>query len=491
MVISTYDLAGGRNLGLHHVAYLRAIAEGVDRTVCARLYLDARDAAQARDAHQEIIDAARAIARRSAAGRSSWRLLGVLVSAKKPSQAPTLEQYVEQRNLNDWDEAQCMAWYLEDYPQPADSARRSRLLSRQMDLIRVLETTAAQPPDADDPIECWYDELTTQRLAAAGMRTLGELLQKVKLSSTWYADVPAIGEEKAHRIAAQANRLVPNFDYSPAPVSPSAFNQPSVANAALIDRWTASGVAASTAKKYKREATRLALWLEIERGEGAEIVSMRPEECAAYVNFLKRIPRQWLSERQARIGPFSPGWAPFRVQPSEDAQAESIAALTTFFSWLRQTGEIKTSPWAPHCEVSASATTAGRPRSGVNPFQSKMGALRTNVARARASLETAMLGLICCLLDTGEVSAQALTKLRIADVAADASTVRVGKRLVSLTSGASELLEESLRWRAVSYSSAEAAYPLLCNPRFPDRPLSYRALLTLIEKWTNTEGSFD
>lgn len=483
MSTSTCDRSERRNLGLHHVAYLRAIAEGVDRTLCARLYLDAQDAAQARDAHQEIVEAAKTIARQSPAGRSSWRLLGMLVAPKKLADAPTLEQYIEQRNLHDWDEAECLVWYLEDHPQPPDSARRNRLLSRQMELIRVLETAAAQPPSAQDPIECWYDETTTQRLAAAGIRTLGNLLQRTVMSANWYAQVPAIGAEKASRIAAQAKRLIPDFACAPAfavLASAPEFPKPLPANVALIVGWTSSGIAASTAKRYEREATRFALWLESERA-GTAFTLVRPEDCSAYTSFLASIPEQWISKSQARLAPFSPGWAPFREQPSEEARSESIAALTTLFGWLRQTGAVDVSPWAQD----APATTAGRPRGGGNPFQAKMAALRGNLAQAERSLETALLMLICCLLETREVSAQALTKLGTVDLATDASSVRVGKKWVPLPPDTTTALEELLTWRCLKLPPTGLGHPLLCNPRFPDRPLSYRTLLTLMEKWGN------
>lgn len=52
-----------RRLGLHHFAYLRAVAEGLNPGECARHYLGIAHGHEARTAHQEVVDAVRAVAR--------------------------------------------------------------------------------------------------------------------------------------------------------------------------------------------------------------------------------------------------------------------------------------------------------------------------------------------------------------------------------------------------------------------------------------------
>ena len=53
-----------RRLGPHHFAHLRACAEGLDLADCARRYLGIEHGHEARTAHQEAVDAVRALARR-------------------------------------------------------------------------------------------------------------------------------------------------------------------------------------------------------------------------------------------------------------------------------------------------------------------------------------------------------------------------------------------------------------------------------------------
>ena len=53
-----------RRLGPHHFAYLRAVAEGLSLADYARRYLGIEHGHEAKAAHQEAVDAVRAVARR-------------------------------------------------------------------------------------------------------------------------------------------------------------------------------------------------------------------------------------------------------------------------------------------------------------------------------------------------------------------------------------------------------------------------------------------
>jgi hypothetical protein len=66
-------------LGLHHFAYLRAIAEGLPIVEAAKRYLGVEHGHQAKVAHLQTRDAVRAVARRR--GLSAWRLIGLSFSA--------------------------------------------------------------------------------------------------------------------------------------------------------------------------------------------------------------------------------------------------------------------------------------------------------------------------------------------------------------------------------------------------------------------------
>ena len=66
-----------RRLGPHHFAYLRAIAEGLDRQDCARRYLGIEHGHEAVTAHRLVVDQVRAAARRR--GETSARLIGLTI----------------------------------------------------------------------------------------------------------------------------------------------------------------------------------------------------------------------------------------------------------------------------------------------------------------------------------------------------------------------------------------------------------------------------
>ena len=53
-----------RRLGPHHFAHLRAVAEGLNLTDCARRYLGVEHGHEAVTAHRQAVDAVQAVARR-------------------------------------------------------------------------------------------------------------------------------------------------------------------------------------------------------------------------------------------------------------------------------------------------------------------------------------------------------------------------------------------------------------------------------------------
>jgi len=63
------------HIGLHHFADLRAVAEGLDIAQCVARYLGTEHGHEARSAHQQTVDAVRAIVRRRS---EPWRLVGLV-----------------------------------------------------------------------------------------------------------------------------------------------------------------------------------------------------------------------------------------------------------------------------------------------------------------------------------------------------------------------------------------------------------------------------
>ncbi len=93
-------------IGIHHFAHLRAVAESLDLVECAWRYLGIDHGHQALAAHRQTVNVVRAVARRR--GESAWRLIGlsITVPVADASVLPSLDEFVDARNLDGWSEAE-------------------------------------------------------------------------------------------------------------------------------------------------------------------------------------------------------------------------------------------------------------------------------------------------------------------------------------------------------------------------------------------------
>ena len=401
-------------LGNHHFAHLRAVAEGLDVQDSAKRYLGIEHGHQARTAHLQTVERIRAIARR--AGEGAWRLIGLSIRIDLDANQPTLEEFIEQRDLDGWSEAEVAAMYQETYPVDRKGKKRAQLRQRQLDLIKRLEQHSAEAPSPTDLVTGWFDEVVAKRLLGAGLTTLADLNAKIATGGRWYRTLPSVGEAKAERIAAHLATLLPRavrpsralfvlsgtpnlfaapspapqgllagpaLPYSPLP-SPTAMDGPDgypnrltlgsglrkggnfagvgdgEIQAALpsptlptllkarndleaVDAWvSARSGSIHTAKAYHREANRLLLWLQYERG-GKSLRQMDVGDCGDYMAFLQTIPATWIS--RVRAAPGQPGWAPFRGPLSHRSQALAITLIASLFGWLQSAQYLTANPW--------------------------------------------------------------------------------------------------------------------------------------------------
>ncbi|MDQ3061186.1 MAG: site-specific integrase [Pseudomonadota bacterium] len=387
-----------RRLGAHHFAHLRAAAEGLGVPESARRYLGVEHGHQARAAHQQTLDAVRAVARRR--GESAWRLIGLAIRTPGASAHPSLEDFAAERGLEGWREDELRQMHAEAYPVDPKAARRQRLRARQLALLRRLENLAAEVPLASDSVAGWFDDTTASKLITAGMSTLGELQAVMAIGGRWYRTLPAVGPGKAQRIAAHLALLLPDSDaprrvFSPGvsaasqaaraglrpqigplaqpgavslvpaasqgaprtdpdiePTALAAAAQRPAPGAALlhaasdaqaVQGWIgARAGSVATARVYQREATRLLLWLEHEAG-GKTLRQMSVHDCSAFMAFLQHIPPQWMS--RARAAPGEPGWAPFRGHLSHQSQKQAVTINASLFAWLQAAQYVSANPW--------------------------------------------------------------------------------------------------------------------------------------------------
>jgi integrase len=371
-----------RRLGPHHFAHLRACAEGLDVGDCARRYLGIEHGHEAKTAHQEAVDAVRAVARRR--GESAWRLVGLTIRSPAGAPRPSLDAFAQQHNLDGFSESEVVKLYAEAYPLERKTARGQRLRERQLMLLRRLEGVAAETPQSSDLVAGWFDEALAARLVTAGLLTLGALNARIAAGGRWFASLPAVGIAKARRIERHLATLLPK-DVQPAKplfalsATPALFGAPSPAHTSgapdaqtdeapsdlvvleatkvalarplldvnsdlqAVQSWIqARAGSLATVRVYQREAHRLLLWLQYER-LGATLAQMGVADCGAFMAFLQHIPPRWIS--RARAAPGTPGWAPFRGPLSHASCRQSITIIASLFAWLQSAQYLSANPW--------------------------------------------------------------------------------------------------------------------------------------------------
>ncbi|MGJ7582702.1 tyrosine-type recombinase/integrase [Variovorax sp. RHLX14] len=364
-----------RRLGRHHFAHLRAVAEGLDLTACAARYLGTEHGNEARTAHQQTVDAVRAVARRRG---EPWRLVGLSIKTSGVER-PTLDAFADGR-FDGFSEADVREIYQESFPADRKAARSQRLRERQLALLRRLESVAAEQPQDSDLVMGWFDDRTADKLTAAGIISLGELNARIAIGGRWYRTLPAVGEAKARRIAQHLATLLPaaprvlrpvftlSTRSSPAsasppvdaaliPILPDQSALPATAlpspgdrvrlldvdsDADAVQAWIAARAGSTaTAKAYQREATRLLLWLQHERQRS--LIQMDVGDCTAYMAFLQHLPARWISRERARPG--QPGWAPFRGPLSHASHRQALVIVNALCTWLQAAQYLPSNPW--------------------------------------------------------------------------------------------------------------------------------------------------
>jgi integrase len=109
------------------------------------------------------------------------------------------------------------------------------------------------------------------------------------------------------------------------------------------ERWIeARAGSIATAKVYRREATRLLLWLQYERG-GLRLDQMEAGDCRDYMAFLQHLPPHWIS--RVRSQPGQPGWAPFRGPLSHSSHRQAVTIIAGWFAWLQSARYLTHNPW--------------------------------------------------------------------------------------------------------------------------------------------------
>lgn len=523
---STYSRPGlAGQLGRHHFAHLRCVAEGVPILESAFRYLGIEHGKQAQAAHRQAVDAVQAIARKQS--KKTWRLIGLTIRAGShgTDQRPTLQEFIEQSSLEDWSEEEALLLYEQAFPVDRKSLRNQRLRNLQHRLLTEIEASSAETPRPEDSVFAWFDEKTAAKLAGAGVQSLADLHQRIQTGGRWYAAISAIGAGKAERIESHLAMLLPQaqpvpqvlfnvpaasaahqgvasqsptvVDVAAYPKSESALPSPvpsalmtASSDLEAIEAWI--GMRANslqTAKCYRREAHRLLLWLRYE-ADGMPFGSMRIEDCRRYQLFLESIPAHWMSKRH--LSPGTPGWAPFRGPLSLSSRKQALVIVSSMFAWLADGHYLPSNPWAlmgrkrARPENAVSSSSKAFAEETVRDFLSFLERLPPSPSRSR--MRFILLFVESVGLRSSELLGAKLGDLRCLDEGWFLQVNGNGSknRLVGIPKQAFECLNNYLSDRglgAIGPGADLEEAPLLASTIDPMKFIGYQALYETVKIW--------
>lgn len=515
-----------QRIGPHHLAHMRAVADGLEVRHCARIYLGIEDLREAESTHNELTARLRLAARQ--AGERHHRLIGIRIREKvrqAPALAnrPTLAEFIEARSLDGWSEAEQLEIYEAEFPASPGTGtaletlqRRERSRLRVVEILRRLEldgATTATPHPTDD-VHAWLPDHLAQRLVQAGYLSIGALAVRIRQGGTWYGGIQAVGRAKAAQIAQQIEAVLPGsttritpFDLlatvsTPSPPLPSstAMVVPSTAyrldnlgaigsDAQAIQSWVQAAAGSdSTRKSYEREGRRLLLWLQIERG-GRRLTDFKLDDALAYRAFLAFIPDGWIS--RVKASPGTVGWTPFKGQLSAASQTQAMTIVGAWFDWLVNAEYLRGNPWRllkkagqGRAEDTRALDTKAITDRAMGEIEAFVERQEPTPARARARF------ILSFLSNTGLRSAELLTAT-VGDIRVEAEGVflRVtGKREkvrdVLLVDHAVRILDDYLNARGLGgVEDAPSGAPLLSSIEDGMTPVGYQTLYKTTRRW--------
>lgn len=412
MATSTYSASGrvqaaaATKLGAHHLAYLRAVAEGVPQRAAAARYLghDLHDGAVAlRRAHNAVVDQVRTLARRQ--GDRRWRLVGLVVTAREAEQtAPPIDQWAESLGLDGFGQADLLALYSEAFPPDRKAQRDGRLRRQQLDLLQTLANGVTEPALPHHRLDAWFPAHLCRSLMDNGLLLVSDLQTLVRTGGRWWKSIPRIGVGKADRLSQHLELLLPGstpaLRHAPLArrgqhlASAIALGPAAAADSQQQQRLSLDRVAAphsstglvsdATADTTQRagslgfvlapehlatrdlQADTLAVraWIRARAGSDATAKAYRRElgrfllfldqrslslsrcnadDCLAYMVLLQNVPPEWSAKRTAPLG--HADWSPFAGPLSHRSQRQAIVVVASCFGWLVAARYLPGNPW--------------------------------------------------------------------------------------------------------------------------------------------------
>lgn len=386
--VKTAVIADGQ-LGNHHFAFLRAMAEGIDPSECAERYLvghERVDPRTARVIQRQLLGRVFAVAKalNDIGLREASEQLEAAEAAHAASsnKLPSLGEFADTLDSDMYSESELIELYQERYggaSQVTDFGYKTKIKA-----LNYLQGRLAKTPNGDDSLAQWLPARLCTPLQRHGVLSLNNLITFINRSGrTWYRLVPRLGRERAGRLLEWLEQIQPNCHerlcvhtnttlnqvlvgmpvtsvtvteskqdlliptlvpleqlYVPVHLNGSAgafrgnLTNTLGANTDLqaIEAWfkLLASTSNQTQIAYKREIERFYLWALLECRK--PLSSLDAVDCASYKAFLQKPPAHWVCalpypRTHAR-------WKPFRGELSAASAQRSLAAVSRLFDDL-------------------------------------------------------------------------------------------------------------------------------------------------------------
>jgi site-specific recombinase XerD len=453
-----------RHLSREHFAFLRGLVQGLPARDLWSRYMTVEGRFDERLVARTITwlkDELAATARRDRKTRIA-RLVSMDLSRTRAGEGgtgspkrPTLEEFASRFEPGYYSERELIELFTEEFPPDRRAQRRHRLVAQQLDALVWLESVAANDPQLDDPVASWLPDVTASRLAAAGVHTLAQLIDRINGKGyRWWSGVAATGPTKAARIAAwlaphaaRLNRPIgghvetPRRQLSVHVLAPrekqtgvvpmerlavpasldgrsGVFRAPRHLNLLraetdlqAVQAWLRSKRSPHTVRAYTKEAERFVLWAVLVKAK--PLSSMTVEDCEDYRDFMADPqPRDvWCGQRgRERWGPL---WRPFNGPLDARSERHAVTILKNLYGWLNSQGYLIGNPWAG---VTPRMPAAPRINAG-RAFTKKQWALITERVRALPETDAnRRLGVVLTLLYTTGLRREELVTRLVSDL---------------------------------------------------------------------------
>ena len=373
------------------MAFVRCWAEGLDLADAWNRYLFVDGSADARRARGELgrlLDLLRSLAK--AHGRPEIAALlrrDPEAIVERGPMRPTLDEYRARHPADFYSEAELADLYQAEFGTPdarGAARRRQRLRERLVLAVQWLERLEARDPRPADPIAAWLDDRVAARLAAAGIRSLDELCERIgRRGPHWHRGIARVGPESAARLVRWLREHEASLGLLPASAvhgrveldrpalsppartgivplerfaPPAALDGSAGGNRAPLARcklaaandleaiqaWLRLRLAGThTWRAYRKEAERFLLWAVLERR--AALSSLSGDDCVAYRDFLAAPGARWTGPRHAQR--WSEDWRPFEARLSARSAATAITIVRALCEWLVRRHYLDSNPW--------------------------------------------------------------------------------------------------------------------------------------------------